>query len=184
MSAGSVLPALLLWISCGAMALAVPLSEAAGKELPNIDRTLYSPEEGECDIFAFVDDAGAEEAVVRDAPGGKILTRFRRPSEAPGRIVVLVVGHRRGWLAVSLPADTRGWVSCGPLKVGVRNGGPGSVTALRCRPEEDAPAVIDIFGGGETTLVGGAGKWALVRYTTPAGITATGWLDPRQAVCP
>ncbi len=181
MSVGRLLSALSLWICCSAAVLADPSSGAAGKELPNIDRTLYSPEEGECDIVVCVDDAGAEETVLRDAPEGRILTRFHRSSEASGRIVVRVIGFRRGWLAVSLPGGAGGWVPCGPLKVRVRNDGPGSVTALRCRPEEDAPAVIDIFNGGETTLVGGAGKWALVRYTTPAGSTATGWLDPRQA---
>ncbi len=62
----------------------------------------------------------------------------------------------------------------------LRNYAPGAVAVLRTRPEENAPAVGDIFGDEEVTVLGGEGKWALVQYRRNRGHVLTGWLEPEK----
>jgi len=75
---------------------------------------------------------------------------------------------------------TKGWLFSGLAGMSLRNYAPGAVAVLRTRPDENAPAVGDIFGDEEVTVLGGEGKWALVQYRHPKGHVLTGWLEPEK----
>jgi uncharacterized protein YecT (DUF1311 family) len=156
---------------------------AASKEPFKGDRTLYLPEEGTCDFRAYIIDPDPKGTNVRNAPKGKIITTLPYRPDDPEIITVKVTGHKNKWLSVVLHDGRKGWIFGELVGVSLRNYDPGSVTALRTRPDPDAPAVGDIFGDEEVSIIGGEGKWALVQYRHPKGHVLTGWLDPVKQ-CP
>lgn len=160
----------------------IPPSEKApeSKEPYKEDRSLYSPVEGKCDFSAYIIDPDPKGTNVRDAPGGTVIAVLPHRPENSDIITVKVTGHKKGWLSVILHDGKKGWIFGKMLGVSLRNYAPDSVTALRCRPEEDAPSLGDIFRDDEVALLGGEGQWALVEYAVPGGAVMKGWLDPMK----
>lgn len=152
--------------------------EADVKESAAGDRALYFPTEGECDFTAYIIDPDPKGANVRDAPEGKVIATLPHRPDDPALITVDVRGHKNKWLSVVLHDGRKGWIFGEPVGVSLRNYAPGDVAALRTRPSPDAPAIGDIFGDEEVSVIGGEGEWALVQYRHPKGHILTGWLDP------
>ena len=152
--------------------------DAMGKEPFQGDRSLYQPAEGRCDFKAYIIDPDPKGTNVRDAPGGKIVVTLPHRPDDPALITVSVTGYKNKWLSVVLHDGTRGWIFGELVGVSLRNYEPGAVTALRTRPDPNAPATGDIFGDEEVSIIAGEGKWALVQYRHPKGHMLTGWLDP------
>ncbi|MFA5473443.1 MAG: lysozyme inhibitor LprI family protein [Aminobacteriaceae bacterium] len=153
---------------------------AGGKEPFKGDRTLYQPSEGTCDFGAYIIDPDPKGANVRDAPNGKLVRTLPWQPDDPALIMVTVTGFKGKWLSVVLHDGTKGWIFSELVGMSLRNYAPGAVAVLRTRPEENAPAVGDIFGDEEVTVLGGEGKWALVQYRHPRGHVLTGWLEPEK----
>ncbi len=149
-----------------------------GREPYKGDRSLYLPDEGKCDFAAYVIDPDPKGTNVRDVPGGTVIAVLPHRPENPDIITVKVTGHKKGWLSVILHDGKKGWIFGRMLGMSIRNYSPGSVAALRCRPEEDAPSQGDIFRDDEVALLGGEGQWALVEYAVPGGAVIKGWLNP------
>lgn len=144
------------------------------------DRTLYHPEEGKCDFGAYIIDPDPKGANVRDKPNGKIIVTLPYQPDDPALIMVKVTGYKGKWLSVTLHDGTKGWIFSELVGLSLRNYAPGAVAALRVRPEENAPTTGDIFDDEEVTVLGGEGKWALVRYKHPKGHELVGWLNPEK----
>lgn len=164
----------------GKKEISPPEKAQDGKEPYKGDRSLFLPGEGKCDFNAYIIDPDPKGTNVRDVPGGTVITVLPHRPENPDVITVKVTGHKKGWLSVILHDEKKGWIFGRMLGMSVRNYTPGSVTALRCRPEENAPSLGDIFLDDEVALLGGEGQWALVEYAVPGGAVMKGWLDPVQ----
>ena len=151
-----------------------------GKEPFAGDRSLYRPSEGTCDFGAYIIDPDPKGTNVRETPNGKVTAVLPHQPDDPALIMVKVTGYRDKWLSVVLHDGTKGWIFSELAGMSLRNYAPGSVAVLRTRPDENAPAVGDIFGDEEVTVLGGEGAWALVRYRHPKGHEFIGWLDPEK----
>ena len=151
-----------------------------GKEPFAGDRSLYRPSQGTCDFGAYIIDPDPKGTNVRETPNGKVTAVLPHQPDDPLLIMVKVTGYRDKWLSVVLHDGTKGWIFSELVGMSLRNYAPGSVAALRTQPDGSAPAVGDIFGDEEVTVLGGEGAWALVRYRHPKGHEFIGWLDPEK----
>ena len=151
-----------------------------GKEPFAGDRSLYRPSQGACDFGAYIIDPDPKGTNVRETPNGKVTAILPHQPDDPALIMVKVTGYRDKWLSVVLHDGTKGWIFSELVGMSLRNYVPGSVAVLRTRPDENAPAVGDIIGDEEVTVLGGEGGWALVRYRHPKGHEFVGWLDPEK----
>jgi hypothetical protein len=143
------------------------------------DRTLYRPTEASCDFSAFVICSDTSGLVLRDSPGGTVVAELGPTACVGSGVVARVLAYHASWFSVVLGDGRGGWVEHGRLGLHVGKDTPGSVAALRVRPEEDAPAQGEIFGAATVSVIGGQGRWALVSYHHPKGHVLSGWLDPR-----
>ena len=141
---------------------------------------LYLPSSGRSDFSAYIIDPDPRGTNVRDAPDGRIIrTLPHRPAD-PSVITVKVTGHRDRWLSVTLHDGAPGWIFSGLVGMSLRNYAPGAMAVLRVRPGRDAPSVGEISGDEEVTVIGGEGKWALVRNGDTGRDLLTGWLEPEK----
>lgn len=158
----------------------VEAKKDATKEPFTGDRTLYRPDEGKCDLEAYIIDPDPKGTNVRDKPNGKIIATLPHQPDDPHLIMVKVTGYKGKWLSVVIHDGKNGWIFSELVGMSLRNYAPGSVAALRVRPEKNAPTAGEIFDDEEVTVLGGEGKWALVRYKHPKGHELTGWLTPEK----
>ncbi len=170
--------------ACGALAgvlvFAISASSACA---PAADRKTSVPEEKTCDFGAYIIDPDPKGTNVRDAPRGRIIRTIPH-SENKSAYVRVTGYHVRSsgdtWLHVRFDDGTTGWMYHELVGIWIKSTESDDETTLHRLPDASSPVTGTIFGEGEATVLGGFGKWAIVRYVAGDGIQFNGWLAPER----
>ncbi len=141
------------------------------------------PKEKMCDFGAYIIDPDPKGANVRDAPKGRIIRTIPFSANKSAYVRVTgyhVLGSADTWLRVRLDDGTTGWIYHELVGIWVKNTESDDEATLHRLPDSASPVTGTIFGEGEATVLGGNGKWALVRYTAGDGVQFNGWLSPEK----
>ncbi|MGI6782890.1 MAG: hypothetical protein ACOX5A_01575 [Aminivibrio sp.] len=141
---------------------------------------VYRPEEGKCSFGAYASSPDEQGIEVFDGPGGKLISSLPSAPDDPDLIMVTVTGFRGEWLSAEIYDGREVWLRAGFVEAGLRNYGPGDSSELRAGPGRQYAAIGDIYGDELVTILGGEGKWALIRYIDEANGEITGWTEAQN----
>lgn len=145
---------------------------------PPAEKTeVYRPEGGKCGFGAYVSSPDEQDIEVFDGPGGNVISSLPPAPDDPDLIMITVTGFRGEWLSAEIYDGREVWLRGGVVKATLRNYGPGDSSELRAGPGRKFAALGDIYGDESVTILGGEGKWALIRYIDESKGEVIGWTD-------
>ncbi|NLK19844.1 MAG: SH3 domain-containing protein [Synergistaceae bacterium] len=172
------------WAPAGAYAKTAALKEITGfREAwprPAKRVEVFRPEEGRCRFGAYIWNPDETATEVLDAPGGNVIAALPFAPDDPNLIMFEVMGFRGEWLLVEIYDGRKGWLCSGSAEATLRNYGPGDSAELRAGPGVEHPPIGDIYGEEPVKILGGEGKWALIRYIDENKGEVTGWTEAQN----